>query len=178
MVRSDPWSVHRLRRDVRGQGSGSRAGLREAPEFLAAIGNIWWLTLADEFLCEAVRGQDRPREFLRLADAFEASVALTDRGTLIRRQVLLARTHLLRGSRVEAETAARRAVKLVETTDYVIDHANALLMLAEVLDARDLGDDAAAARVEAIAKLRAKGNLAAIAHLHDLAARGDATYAS
>jgi hypothetical protein len=36
-------------------------------------------------------------------------------------------------------------------------------MLADALDARDLGDDAAAARSEAIAKLRAKGNLAAVA---------------
>ena len=94
--------------------------------------------MVDEFLCEAVRAQDRPREFLRLADAFEASVPLTDRGTLIRRQLLLARTHLLRGSTVEAETAARRALKLVEPTDHVTDHANALLMLADVLDVRDL----------------------------------------
>jgi hypothetical protein len=32
-------------------------------------------------------------------------------------------------------------------------------MLAEVLDARDQGDDAAAARSQAIATLRAKGTL-------------------
>ena len=104
-------------------------------------------------------------EFLRLADAFEASVPLTDRGTLIRRQLLLARTHLLRGSTVEAETAARRALKLVEPTDHVTDHANALLMLADILDVRELAEQAAAARREAIAKLRTKGNLAAVARL-------------
>jgi hypothetical protein len=78
---------------------------------------------------------------------------------------VLARAHLLRGSAPEAEAAARRAIKLVEPIDMVPEHAKALLMLAEVLDARDLGDDAAAARNEAIAKLRAKGNLAAIAQL-------------
>jgi len=148
-----------------GKAEAAERRLREAREFLAAIGNIWWVTLADEFLCEAVRAQDRPREFLRLADAFEAAVPLTDRGTLIRRQVLLARTQLLRGSTVEAETAARRSLKLVEPTDMVLDHANALLVLAEVLDARDLRVDAATARSEAIAKLRAKGHLAAVAHL-------------
>ena len=148
-----------------GKAEAAERRLREAREFLAAIGNIWWVALVDEFLCEAVRAQDRPREFIRLADAFEASVPLTDRGTLIRRQLLLARTHLLRGSTVEAETAARRALKLVEPTDHVTDHANALLMLADVLDVRDLGEHAAAARREAIAKLRAKGNLAAVARL-------------
>jgi hypothetical protein len=45
------------------------------------------------------------------------------------------------------------------TSDGGPKHANALLMLAEVLDARDQGDDAAAARSQAIATLRAKGTL-------------------
>jgi hypothetical protein len=53
----------------------------------------------------------------------------------------------------------------VEPTDHVTDHANALLMLADVLDVRDLEEHAAAARREAIAELRAKGNLAAVARL-------------
>jgi len=78
---------------------------------------------------------------------------------------VLARAHLLRGSVVEGEAAARRALKLVVPTDFVPNHANALLTLAEALDARDLGEDAAVARSEAVAKLRAKGNLAAIARL-------------
>ena len=43
--------------------------------------------------------------------------------------------------------------------------ATALLKFAEVLDARDLGDDAATARAEAVVKLRAKGNLVAVAHV-------------
>ena len=90
---------------------------------------------------------------------------ITDRQTLIKRQLIRARAHLLRGSAVEAEAAARRGLKLLESTDLVTEHANALLMLAEVLDARDLGDAAAAARSEAVAKLRAKGNLAAVARL-------------
>jgi hypothetical protein len=39
--------------------------------------------------------------------------------------------------------------------------------MRHVLDVRDLGDAAAAARCEAIVKLRAKGNLAAVAHFRD-----------
>jgi hypothetical protein len=148
-----------------GKAEAAERRLREAREFLTAIGNIWWVDLVDGCLCEAVGAQDRPREFLRLADAFATSVQMTDRATLIRRQLVLARAHLFRGSAPEAEAAARGALKLVEPTDAVTDHANALLILAEVLDARDLGDDAAVARSDAIVKLRAKGNLAAIANL-------------
>ena len=131
----------------------------------APLGNVWWLRLVDGCLCEAVRAQDRPREFLRLADAFAASVRLTDRGTLIERQLLLARAQLIRGAAADAEPAARRALKLLEPTDLLTQHANASLMLADALEARGLVADAAAARGEAIAKLRAKGNLAAVAHL-------------
>ena len=145
-----------------GKAEAAEGRLREAREFLAAIGNIWWLDIADGFLCEAVGAQDRPREFLRLADDLEA---FPDREGLIRRQLVLARAHLLRGSAPEAEAAAKRALKLGEPTDIVPEHANALLMLADVLDARGLGEDAATARGEAIAKLRAKGNLAAVARL-------------
>jgi class 3 adenylate cyclase/tetratricopeptide (TPR) repeat protein len=148
-----------------GQAEAAERRLREAREFLVAIGNTWWVGIVDEILCEAVGAQDRPREFLQLADAFEASVLITDRSTLIKRQLVRARAYLLRGAADEAEVAARRAIELLESTDLVPDHASALLMLADVLDARDLADDAAAARQEAVTKLRAKGNLAAVAHV-------------
>ena len=89
---------------------------------------------------------------------------MTDRHNLVKRQVVLARAYLLRGSPVEAEASARRALKLLESTDLIPDRVDALLVLADALDAGD-GDEAATARVEAIAKLRAKGNLAAVARL-------------
>jgi class 3 adenylate cyclase/tetratricopeptide (TPR) repeat protein len=148
-----------------GKAEAAERRIREAREFFVAIGNVWYTNIVDGFLCEAVGAQDRPRDYLRLADAFAASALVTDRLTLIRRQMVLARTHLLRGSAVEAEAAARRALKLLEPTDCVPDHAKALLMLADVLDTRDLGDAAVAARLEAMVGLRAKGNLAAVARL-------------
>src|ERR1022692_2507281 len=148
-----------------GKAEAAERRIREAREFFVAIGNLWYISIADEFLCEAVGAQDRPREFLRLADAFAATVLVTDRENLIKRQLVLARAHLLRESPVEAEIAARRGLELVEQTDLVLDHADALLMLADVLDALDRGDDAAIARGEALMKLRAKGNLAAVARL-------------
>ena len=148
-----------------GKAENAERRLRVAREFLGSLGNVWWIDLVDGCICDAVGAQDRPREFLRLVDAFSASVQMTDRATLVGRQLLLARAHLLRGSAPEAEAAARRALALSEPSDALPKHANALLMLAEVLDARDQSDDAAAARSHAIAKLRAKGNLAAVARL-------------
>ena len=150
-----------------GMAEAAERRLREAREFLAPLGNVWWLRLVDGFLCEAVRAQDRPGEFLRLADTFAASVLLTDRGTRIERQLLVARARLIRGSAAEAEAAARRALELVEHTDLVTEHAYAWLALADALEARGLGADAAEARGEAIVKLRAKGNLAAAANVGD-----------
>ena len=149
-----------------GKADWAERRLREAREFFVSVGNVWYTSIADEFLCEAVGAQDRPGEFLQLADAFTASaVTVPDRQNLTKRQVALARTHLLRGAALEAEVAARRALELVASTDLAPDHANALLVLADVLDARDLSGDATVARAEAIAKLRAKGNLAAVALL-------------
>lgn len=145
-------------------GSAERR-LREAREILAPLGFIWWVDGLDGVLCAAVEAQDRPREFLRLADAFEASVSFLDRDNSIRRQLVRARAHLIRGSAAEADVAARHGLELAETSDLVLIQAEALLTLADVLDARDLGDEAAAARRRAIAKLQTKGNSAAVARL-------------
>jgi hypothetical protein len=148
-----------------GRAEAAERRLREAQQFFTQIGNVWYMSVADEYLCEAVYAQDRPREFLRLADAFAASSLMTDRHNLVKRQVMQARTHLLRGSAVEAEASARRALKLLESTDLVPDRVDALRVLADALDARGMEDGAATARREAIEKLRVKGNQAAIAHL-------------
>ena len=145
-------------------GSAERR-LREAREILVPLGFIWWMDGLDGLLCSAVEAQDRPREFLRLADTFEASVTLLDREISIRRQLVRARAHLIRGSAAEADVAARHGLELAETSDLVLNQADALLTLADVLDARDLGDEAAAARRRAIAKLQTKGNWAAVARL-------------
>jgi tetratricopeptide (TPR) repeat protein len=148
-----------------GRPEAAERRFREALQFFTQVGNVWYMSVADEYLCEAVHAQDRPREFLRLADAFAASSLMTDRHNLVKRQVTLARAHLLRGSAVESEASARRALKLLESTDLIPDRVDALLVLADALDARGMGEDAAAARLDALAKLRAKGNLAAVALL-------------
>ena len=84
----------------------------------------------------AVGAQDRPREFLRLADALEQSVPVLDRQIVIRRNIVQARALMLRGSAADAEAAARRGLELAEQTDLVPDVAEALLTLAGTLETR------------------------------------------
>jgi hypothetical protein len=140
--------------------------LREARDVLAAVGDIWWVSTLDSSLCAAVGAQGQQQEFLRLVDALEASASVSDRQVLIRRALLRSRALLLRGSAAaDAEIAARRGLELAESTDLAHDHADALLTLADVLDARGLGEGAVTARGEAAERLRAKGNLAAVARL-------------
>jgi hypothetical protein len=72
---------------------------------------------------------------------------------------------MLRGSAADAEAAARRALELAERTDLVSDQADALLTLADALEARELPGDATLARSRAAELFRAKGNLPAAANV-------------
>jgi len=146
-----------------GDAEAAERRLREAREVLAALGDIWWIATLDSSLCLVVGAQDRPREFLRLADELETSASVSDLQIQILRSLIRARALLLRGDAADAEIAARRGIEMVETTDLLLDHADALLTLAEVLEARGLREDAATARDGALAKLRAKGHLPALA---------------
>jgi tetratricopeptide (TPR) repeat protein len=148
-----------------GDAEAAERRLHEARDVLAALGDIWWIQTLDGSLCMAVAAQDRPREFLRMADALEATAPIPDRQILIRRNLVRARALQARGSAADAEVAARRALELAEATDLVLDHANALLTLADVLGERGLRADAATVRSEALAQLGAKGHRAAVARL-------------
>jgi ATP/maltotriose-dependent transcriptional regulator MalT len=115
--------------------------LREARATLAGFGDIWWCEITDAALCMAIGAQDRPREFLRLADALGQSVLVRDCQTVIRRNIVQARALMLRGSAADAENAARRGLELAERTDFVPNQASALLTLADALQARGLTGD-------------------------------------
>ena len=139
--------------------------LRDAREIIVRLGDLWWLGVIDSDICAAVWLQGSKREYLRLADAYEELVLFMDRQTLVRRSVIRARALLLRGSASDAELAAREALRLVEGTDLELDHAEAHLALADILDARGLADDAADARAQALERYRAKQHLTAVAYL-------------
>jgi hypothetical protein len=148
-----------------GDAEGAERRLRHARDVLAAVGDIWWIATLDSSLCMAVAAQDRPREFLRLADALEATTPVPDRQILIRRNLVRARALQARGSAADAEIAAKRALELVEGTDLALDHADALLTLADVLGARGLRANTATISSEALRVLSAKGHRAAVDRL-------------
>ena len=144
-----------------GDAAGGETRLREARDVLAGFGDIWFVSTADGHLCTAVAAQERPREFLRLADAFDESLFVPDRQTLIRRSLMRSRALLLRGSAADAEVAARQGVELAQSSDLILDHADALLTLAEIFDARGLQEEAKIVRSDAATMFRAKGIIAA-----------------
>ena len=79
-----------------GDPGSAELRLREARDILTPLGFIWWMDSLEGSLCAAVAAQDRPREFLRLADAFDATVVFIDRDISIRRQLVRARASLIR----------------------------------------------------------------------------------
>jgi hypothetical protein len=79
--------------------------------------------------------------------------------------LMRSRALLLKGSAADAEVAARRGLELAESSDFILDHADALLTLAEALNVRGLQEDAKAFHSEAATLFRAKGNIAALARL-------------
>jgi hypothetical protein len=88
-----------------------------------------------------------------------------DRQALIRASLVRSRAHLLRGSAADGEAAARHGLRLAATSDLILDRANALLTLAEALDARDQREAATDARGQAVTLLRDKDHTGAIARL-------------
>ncbi|HUF59070.1 MAG TPA: adenylate/guanylate cyclase domain-containing protein [Actinomycetota bacterium] len=148
-----------------GRAEVAEQRLLEAREVLSAAGDVWWLGTIDSLLCRALAAQGRHREFLTHADAFEASDLVPDRDTLVRRPLVRARALLIRGSTADAEDAARRALAAVEGSDLILSYAEADLMLADVLEARGRGQDAAAAREHAVSLLEAKRFRGALEHL-------------
>jgi hypothetical protein len=101
----------------------------------------------------------------RPASRFVESVLVPDRQSLIRVSLVRSRAHLLRGSAADGEAAARHGLRLAATSDLILDRANALLTLAEALDARGRREAATDARAQAVTLLRDKDHTAAIAQL-------------
>ncbi|MDX6591517.1 MAG: hypothetical protein QOJ13_713 [Gaiellales bacterium] len=150
---------------VIGHPDAAERRLRTARDILTALGDIWWIATLDGFLCAAVAAQGDQQRFLRLAEAFDTSLPVPDRQARIMRRVVRARGFLLRGLTAEAEDAARDAVEIARPTDLTQDGARALLVLADILTARDQTEAAAACRLEARELLMAKRNVAAVSHL-------------
>lgn len=151
-----------------GKADVAEMRLLEAREVLAAAGDVWWLSTIDALLCSALATQGLRRDFLTHADAFEASDPVPDRDTLVRRPLLRSRAFLMRGSAADAEDAAHRALAAAEGSDLVLSSAEAYLVLADVLEARERTQDAAVARGRAASLLEEKRFTAALESISGL----------
>jgi ATP/maltotriose-dependent transcriptional regulator MalT len=139
--------------------------LLDARDVLAASNDVWWLNSATPLLGLAVWGQGRTREFLRIADAYDADIQVFDRDARVRRYLLRALASLARGALPEADRAGRTALELAEPTDLATTKADVLTALAEIAEARGFPDQASAQRDRVTGIHRSRGNLAALTAL-------------
>jgi hypothetical protein len=139
--------------------------MSEAKQVLLATGDVWWLNAIDPLLGLAAYGQGRTRDFLRIADAFDAEIQVFDREARIRRYLLRALASLARGALAEAENSGRTALELAEPTDLLTTKADVFTALADIADARGFRDQATTHRASAAEIHTRKGNVAALAVL-------------
>ncbi len=146
-----------------GDPARAEAELRRDYELLDRMGERNYISTTAAYLAEALYRLRRDDDASELA-AFAESVAAADdlltqflwRGT---RGKLLARD----GRWEEGATLAREAVRLAHTSDDPTAQGNALMDLAEVLEAGGQAAEAHAALVNAVARFEKKGNVVAAA---------------
>jgi tetratricopeptide (TPR) repeat protein len=142
--------------------------VRSGYESLAAMGEKGMLSTRAAFLADSLfrLGRDQEAEsFARGADELGSSDDLmTEVICLAVRAKILAR----RGEGEEAERLARRAVAIVERTEWLDQHARCVEDLGEVLSLRGKPEEAASAFASAAALYERKGILTVAARL-----RGD-----
>ena len=136
---------------------------RAAAECATGIGDSWVYVIAATDLARAVCDQGLPAECLRILDESEQHPAPPDLEIVIKGPATraLAMAHL--GRLEEAEPWARKAVSCAIGTQFVGLHANALLVLAEILRLADRSEEADPLIAEAVALFDRKGNVVSAA---------------
>jgi class 3 adenylate cyclase/tetratricopeptide (TPR) repeat protein len=132
---------------------------RAAYESLAQLGEKGYLSLLAARLARAVYLQGRYEEAEQFTRASEAAAAPDDVSSQCEwravRALICART----GQLDAAENLAREALHLIEGTDYLDQHADALVGLAEILHLSDQTEPANASARKALQLYERKGNV-------------------
>jgi class 3 adenylate cyclase len=141
---------------------------RTAAEHSAEIVDNWYYLLASMDLAQAVCEQDRPAECLHILDESELRPSPPDWDIVVMRPATRALALGRLGRLEEAEPLAREAVGYADGTQFLGYHADALIVLAEVL--RLAGRPAeAASTLEAAARLfDLKGDVVSAAKTHTM----------
>lgn len=119
---------------------------------------VWLSTLA-AMLGQATLAQHRLSDADRYARIAEAICASDDLDAQIRWRGVRAGILLRTGQLDAAAELAREAVRLAETTDFVDDHAESLVVLGDVLSHMDRQDGAVRALEQAARLYERKGNI-------------------
>ena len=144
-----------------GDAAAAEAHLRRDYDSLQRMGEKGYLATTAAFLAQAIAAQGRYDEAERFIAVSREAAAGEDFSAQMVSQALSARILATRGRLAEAEELARAAVALAERTDFLNQHADALLELAHVLTAAARVPEARAGVGAALDLYTRKGNLLA-----------------
>jgi class 3 adenylate cyclase/tetratricopeptide (TPR) repeat protein len=153
------WQVETLAGDT----AAAEAAVRGSCQLLEALGDVGYRGVALSQLASSLCSLGRLDEAVELTGTAEALTASDDlAGQMLWRQ---ARARILarRGDHAEAERLVREAVALVEDTDMINFHADALVDSAEIGGLAGRTDEARERLEQALALYERKGNVAAAA---------------
>ena len=139
--------------------------LREACEHLQQVREIAVVATRGAELAAALYEQGRYDEAAHWARVARDSAGSDDLDAALTRQPVEAKILARQGHLAEAERLARATLGLVEQTDALTRHADALLALAEVLELGGSQQEAEAAVNEALVLYDKKGSPAAAARV-------------
>ena len=119
------------------------------------------LSTSAAMLAQAIYAQGRADEAGRFCEVSERTAAADDLWTQVLWRSVRGKILARQGRGEEAEALAREAVRLVERTDLLTHHGDALLDLAEVLrlDPRPAAQEGRVLALKAVAMYEQKGNL-------------------
>jgi tetratricopeptide (TPR) repeat protein len=158
--------VETLAGDLEAAERAARAAAEPSPE----IADMGFYVLAAIDLGRALCDQGRPLECLRVLDESERYPTWPDWEVLVNRPAVRALALARLGRLEEAETFAMEAVGQADGRQYLGFHADALVVLAEVLRLADRPTEATSALEEAIALYERKGNVVSAASTQALLA--------
>ena len=143
---------------VAGDPAGAEAILRAGHELLAGMGEKALLADTAAMLAQVLEGQGRSDEAWAHTREAEAEAADDDVSAQIVWRTVRARLLARSGEVTEAKRVSSEAVELAARTDWLCDHADALLSQGEVYRVAGEGESAVRALQEAIALYDRKGN--------------------
>jgi class 3 adenylate cyclase/tetratricopeptide (TPR) repeat protein len=143
---------------VSGDAAGAETALRDGYARLVEMGEKALLADTAAMLAQVLHERGRNEEALALTREAEAAAADDDLSAQIAWRTVRARLLASAGGVAEARRISGEAVALASGTDWLCDHAEALLSQGEVLRMTGDADSGARAMQEAIALYELKGN--------------------